>query len=359
MSSRASCSQKRLCNTPEPHEFQQAEKRSKKARRHSTGEARNLWREPLPPQPLAPGGSKDRETCRNGSVHSARQYFSQNTEPELRSVLTVLDECKHKMRNMRCPFTADSDPQILNAVLESISELQSRASELLRTHPSGLNLDSGRASGCEELGSRHHACNHYAGLLSGTWFRDISSSIDMTNNFVSHFKSVITGTWQAVGASENTAGAARNELLSRLQPLNTMFSAAVWAGDAEKLLCCCANEAADWAAEGSRQLKHVLCAQDDALANVTENTAKQLESQGDSYLSQGDKLLCQGSEGRIMDVLTNFVHAKAAYDEANSIKSFDVNRPSKVFCQVTPNVSCLYCLSFFYIKFWLLQLTSF
>jgi hypothetical protein len=193
----------------------------------------------------------------------------------------------------------------------------------------------------------HHACNHYAGLLSGTWFRDVSSCIDTTNKFVSHLKSVITGTWQAVGASGNTAGAARNELLSRLQPLNTMFSAAVGAGDAETLLCCCANRAADWAAEGSRQLKHVLCAQDDALANMAEHTAKQLESQGDSYLSQGDKLLSQGSEGRIIDVLTNFVRAKAAYDEANSIKSFGVNRPSKVSRQVTPNVSCLHCLSFF------------
>jgi hypothetical protein len=193
----------------------------------------------------------------------------------------------------------------------------------------------------------HHACNYYAGLLSGTWFRDVSSCIDMTKKFVSHFKSVITGTWQAVCASRNTAGAARNELLSRLQPLNTMLSAAVWAGDAEKLLCCCANEAADWAAEGSRQLKHVLCAQDDALANVAEHTAKHLESQGDSYFSQGDKLLCRGSEGRIIDVLTNFVHAKAAYDEANSIKSFCVNRPSKVSCQFTPNVSCLHCLFLF------------
>ena len=97
-----------------------------------------------------------------------------------------------------------------------------------------------------------------------------------------------------------------------------MFSVAVWAGDAEKLLCCCVNEAADWAAEGRRQLKHVLCAQDDALANLAEHAAKQLESQGDSYLSQGDKLLCQGSEGGIIDVLTKFGHAKAAYDEANA-----------------------------------------
>ena len=76
----------------------------------------------------------------------------------------------------------------------------------------------------------------------------------MTNKFVSHFKSAITDTWQTVGVSGNTAGAARNELLSRLQPLNTIFPAAVWAGDAEKLLCCCATEAADWSVEGSRQL---------------------------------------------------------------------------------------------------------
>ena len=76
----------------------------------------------------------------------------------------------------------------------------------------------------------------------------------MTNKFVSHFKSAITDTCQTVGFSGNTAGAARNELLSRLQPLNTIFPAAVWAGDAEKLLCCCETEAADWSVEGSRQL---------------------------------------------------------------------------------------------------------
>ena len=295
------------------------------------------------------GGSIGGESSRN-------RPHKRTSSRDVSDVLTLLDACEHEIRETRKTCHADSEAfsNRCTAVLDGVSTLQFRASQVLHGPDDGAVIESGNRNGPSQA------------LADPAWFCDVARAIDLTRGFIARTKAEhhdirkciqadalrqaqVEGT-HAVQAGEpapekREIEQRRDDLLATLHRVRNMSREVSRAGlAAEEPLRACANEAADWTCAASECLKNTMCAHDSSLVRMAEHAATKIEAHGNNALARGDELLAGGSAFEVGQALTCLVQAKAAFDEVYGIKVFSGQRPPTLKCPILAQVSGAGCL---------------